>query len=98
MGRRSSVGYCPAACGGGFPRQGDMETAKEMIVNSETTGALIGVVGGTLVGGRLGLRIGIASRGWGIAGTVPLAIIGAIALGLVGYVIAREIDRNEELS
>lgn len=55
-------------------------------------GLLIGMVGGAIWGSS----IGIATGGWAIAGTIPVAVIGGIILALVGNKIGTELDRRHD--
>ena len=57
-------------------------------------GALAGAAAGTglgaagaAVGAKVGSGIGIASAGWGIPGTVPVAVAGGLIFGLGAAVV-----------
>lgn len=54
----------------------------------------IGLCIGLLAGAFWGSRIGIATGGWAIAGTLPVGIISGIIMGLRGNKLGTELDRR----
>jgi len=55
-------------------------------------GGTVGGFGGAAVGAAVGESIGIALLGTAIVGTLPLAIVGGIALAALGHRIGKEFD------
>ena len=59
------------------------------ILVTTTAGIVLGVVGGII-----GASIGIASGGWGIPATIPMAAVGVIVGAGAGYIVAdKKIDK-----
>lgn len=56
---------------------------KGRVIVTTSVGLSLGIAGGVL-----GAVLGVASGGWGISGTVPLATIGAIVGSGTGYIIS----------
>ena len=61
-------------------------------IEAATTKEGMGTIGGAAVGGWVGSSMGIVALGTGIAGTLPVAIVG----GVVGYLAVKAFGDDDK--
>jgi hypothetical protein len=62
------------------------------VVDAATTKEGMGTIGGAAVGGWFGSSMGIVALGTGIAGTLPVAIVG----GVVGFLMVKAFGDDDK--
>ena len=71
--------------------KGETSLAEE-VLDVATTKEGIGTIGGAAVGGWFGSSMGIVALGTGIAGTLPVAIVG----GVVGFLMVKAFGDDDK--
>jgi len=72
--------------------ENNKKSTLEKTVDAALTKEGVSTIGGAAAGGYLGSSMGIVALGTGIAGTLPVAIIG----GIVGYLAVKAFSKKKK--